>query len=143
MGKMRQEYDTEVTSTFKSVEETQDKKNIYVTIVTGLILVAFVAPMVAFFLLHWRRVVTRMPFLPRLKWLAAPFSFSAKTDTQLSTACTVGSPWNVVLFVAMYLRYRSILMHQSIQYYTTRVANHFLGYQLNVAGKWYNCKNNE
>lgn len=48
--KMKQQYDTEgVESNFKSVEEVKDKKNIYITIVTGLIVVAFVAPMIAFF----------------------------------------------------------------------------------------------
>jgi hypothetical protein len=42
-------YETETESTFKNVSETRDKKNIYTVIVVGLIVVAFVAPMVQFF----------------------------------------------------------------------------------------------
>lgn len=48
-AKMKQEYDVDTESTFKSEEEVADKKNIYVTIVTGLIAVAFIAPMLQFF----------------------------------------------------------------------------------------------
>lgn len=46
---MRQTYDDDTDSTFKGVEEVRDKKNIYVVIVGGLIVVAFVAPMLQFF----------------------------------------------------------------------------------------------
>ena len=46
---MRQTYDTDVESTYNSAEEVADKKNIYVTIVGGLIAVAFIAPMLQFF----------------------------------------------------------------------------------------------
>jgi hypothetical protein len=42
-------YETETESTFKNVAETRDKKNIYTVIVVGLVVVAFVAPMVQFF----------------------------------------------------------------------------------------------
>merc|ERR1719327_897047 len=48
-AKMRTTYDTDVETTYKSAEEVADKKNIYVTIVGGLIAVAFVAPMLQFF----------------------------------------------------------------------------------------------
>ena len=49
LQKMRQTYDTDVESTYNSAEEVADKKNIYVTIVGGLIAVAFIAPMLQFF----------------------------------------------------------------------------------------------
>jgi len=48
-AKMAQEYDTDIESNYKSEEEVTDKKNIYVTIVTGLVAIAFIAPMVQFF----------------------------------------------------------------------------------------------
>jgi len=47
--KMKQEYDTDVESTFVNADDFADKKSIYVTIVGGLIIVAFVAPMLQFF----------------------------------------------------------------------------------------------
>ena len=47
--KMRTTYETEVETTYKSAEEVADKRNIYVTIVGGLIAVAFIAPMLQFF----------------------------------------------------------------------------------------------
>ena len=47
--KMRQTYDTDVENTYNSADEVADKKNIYVTIVGGLIAVAFIAPMLQFF----------------------------------------------------------------------------------------------
>ena len=46
---MRTTYETEVETTYKSAEEVADKRNIYVTIVGGLIAVAFIAPMLQFF----------------------------------------------------------------------------------------------
>ena len=48
-AKMKQEYDLDTESTFKSEEEVADKKSIYVTIVGGLVAVAFIAPMLQFF----------------------------------------------------------------------------------------------
>lgn len=39
----------EADSTYKSEEETKDKKGVYTTVVVGLIAVAFIAPMVQFF----------------------------------------------------------------------------------------------
>uniref|UniRef100_A0A7S4EW86 Uncharacterized protein n=1 Tax=Chrysotila carterae TaxID=13221 RepID=A0A7S4EW86_CHRCT len=48
-AKMKQQYEAQVEGTFKDSEETADKKGIYVTIVGGLVLVAFVAPMVSYF----------------------------------------------------------------------------------------------
>ena len=47
--KMKTTYDEGVESTYKSEAEVTDKRNIYVTIVAGLIGIAFVAPMVQFF----------------------------------------------------------------------------------------------
>lgn len=47
--KIKQEYDTDTESTFINADEVADKKSIYVTIVGGLIVVAFVAPMLQFF----------------------------------------------------------------------------------------------
>jgi len=47
--KMKTAYETDVESTYKSEEEVADKKNIYVTIVGGLVVVAFVAPMLQYF----------------------------------------------------------------------------------------------
>ena len=46
---MKTAYETDVESTYKSEEEVADKKNIYVTIVGGLVVVAFVAPMLQYF----------------------------------------------------------------------------------------------
>lgn len=48
-AKIKQEYDTDTESTFINADEVADKKSIYVTIVGGLIVVAFVAPMLQFF----------------------------------------------------------------------------------------------
>lgn len=47
--KIKQEYDSGTESTFIDVDKLSDKKSIYVTIVGGLIVVAFVAPMLQFF----------------------------------------------------------------------------------------------
>ena len=47
--KMKTTYDDSVESTFKSEDEVTDKRNIYVTIVAGLVGIAFIAPMVQFF----------------------------------------------------------------------------------------------
>ena len=47
--KIKQEYDNDTDSTFIDASEFSDKKSIYVTIVGGLIVVAFVAPMLQFF----------------------------------------------------------------------------------------------
>jgi len=46
---MATKYEMRTESTFKSAEEVKDKKGIYVTIVGGLVVVAFVAPMIQFF----------------------------------------------------------------------------------------------
>lgn len=48
-NQLKQKFDTDTESTFKDVEEVRDKKSIYTTIVVGLIVVAFVAPMIQFF----------------------------------------------------------------------------------------------
>ena len=47
--KIKQEYDNDTDRTFVDASEFSDKKSIYVTIVAGLIVVAFVAPMLQFF----------------------------------------------------------------------------------------------
>ena len=47
--KIKQEYDSDTDSTFIDASEFADKKSIYTTIVGGLIVVAFVAPMLQFF----------------------------------------------------------------------------------------------
>jgi len=47
--KIKQEYDTDTDSTFINADEVEGKKSIYVTLVAGLIVVAFVAPMLQFF----------------------------------------------------------------------------------------------
>ena len=41
-------YESQTEGTFKSAEQVKDKKSIYTAIVGGLIVVAFVAPMVQF-----------------------------------------------------------------------------------------------
>ena len=46
---MKTQYETDTESNFNSAEEVADKKNIYVTIVAGLVAVAFIAPMLQFF----------------------------------------------------------------------------------------------
>ena len=48
-AKIKQEYDTDTDSTFINADEVEGKKSIYVTLVAGLIVVAFVAPMLQFF----------------------------------------------------------------------------------------------
>lgn len=47
--KLKQTYDADTTGTFKGEEEVRDKKNVYTTIVVGLVAIAFIAPMVQFF----------------------------------------------------------------------------------------------
>ena len=47
--KIKQTYDEDTESTFINADEVADKKSIYVTIVAGLVVVAFVAPMLQFF----------------------------------------------------------------------------------------------
>ena len=48
-AKMKQTYDTDTESTFINAADVADKKSIYVTLVGGLVIVAFVAPMLQFF----------------------------------------------------------------------------------------------
>merc|ERR1719221_3349 len=48
-ARMKQQYETRVEGNYKTEDEVRDKKGIYTTIVGGLIVVAFVAPMVSFF----------------------------------------------------------------------------------------------
>ena len=48
-SKMKQTYDTDTESTFIDASMVADKKSIYVTLVGGLVIVAFVAPMLQFF----------------------------------------------------------------------------------------------
>merc|ERR1712127_526847 len=45
---MATKYESQTEGTFKSAEQVKDKKSIYTAIVGGLIVVAFVAPMVQF-----------------------------------------------------------------------------------------------
>jgi hypothetical protein len=47
--KIKQQYDTDVEPTYINADDVADKKSIYVTLVGGLIVVAFVAPMLQFF----------------------------------------------------------------------------------------------
>lgn len=47
--KIKQEYDGQTESNFVNADDFSDKKSIYVTIVGGLLVVAFVAPMLQFF----------------------------------------------------------------------------------------------
>ena len=47
--KIKQTYDADTDSNYKSPEEVGEKKNIYITIVAGLVVIAFVAPMLQFF----------------------------------------------------------------------------------------------
>ena len=48
-AKLETKYTDDAESTYKSEEETKDKKGVYTTVVVGLIAVAFIAPMVQFF----------------------------------------------------------------------------------------------
>jgi len=48
-AKIKQQYDTDVEPTYINADDVADKKSIYVTLVGGLIVVAFVAPMLQFF----------------------------------------------------------------------------------------------
>jgi len=47
--KIKQQYDTDVESTFVNAEQFEGKKSIYTVVVTGLVVIAFVAPMLQFF----------------------------------------------------------------------------------------------
>ena len=47
--KIKQEYDSDTDATYVNADDFADKKSIYVTIVGGLVVVAFVAPMLQFF----------------------------------------------------------------------------------------------
>ena len=46
---LKTQYDEEYESVYSSAENTRDKKSVYTTIVVGLVVVAFVAPMIQFF----------------------------------------------------------------------------------------------
>merc|ERR1719247_3304869 len=48
-ARIKQTYDTDVQPTYINADEVADKKSIYVTLVGGLIVIAFVAPMLQFF----------------------------------------------------------------------------------------------
>jgi len=48
-ARIKQTYDTDVQPTYINADEVADKKSIYVTLVGGLIVVAFIAPMLQFF----------------------------------------------------------------------------------------------
>ena len=48
-AKMKTEYERDVKTSYKTLEETEDKRSTYTTVVVGLLVVSFVAPMVAFF----------------------------------------------------------------------------------------------
>lgn len=49
LQKIKQQYDTDVESTFVNAEQFEGKKSIYTVVVTGLVVIAFVAPMLQFF----------------------------------------------------------------------------------------------
>jgi len=46
---MKQTYDDDYESNFKGAGEVKDKKSAYTVVVTGLVAVAFIAPMIQFF----------------------------------------------------------------------------------------------
>eukprot|EP00322_Chrysochromulina_rotalis_P025669 CAMPEP_0115845584 /NCGR_PEP_ID=MMETSP0287-20121206/9429_1 /TAXON_ID=412157 /ORGANISM="Chrysochromulina rotalis, Strain UIO044" /LENGTH=155 /DNA_ID=CAMNT_0003299365 /DNA_START=15 /DNA_END=482 /DNA_ORIENTATION=+ len=46
---LKQTYEASTDPTFTSADETRDKKSVYVTIVAGLVGIAFLAPMLQFF----------------------------------------------------------------------------------------------
>lgn len=46
---MQQTYDDDYESNFKGAREVKDKKSAYTLVVTGLVAVAFIAPMIQFF----------------------------------------------------------------------------------------------
>ena len=48
-AKLKTTYEASTDPTFKSEDETESKKNIYITIVAALVAIAFIAPMVQFF----------------------------------------------------------------------------------------------
>merc|ERR1712087_160007 len=48
-AELKTQFEEETEGTYKSADEVSDKKSIYITIVVGLIVVAFVAPMIQFF----------------------------------------------------------------------------------------------
>lgn len=47
--KMRTKFETDAEGNYKSADDVQDKKITYTTVVVGLIVIAFVAPMIQFF----------------------------------------------------------------------------------------------
>jgi hypothetical protein len=46
---LKQKYEEDIESSYKSIDEVRDKRDVYTTIVLGLIAVAFIAPMIQFF----------------------------------------------------------------------------------------------
>jgi len=46
---MKQTYDTDTDSTYVKAGEFENKKNIYIVVVGGLVVIAFIAPMLQFF----------------------------------------------------------------------------------------------
>ena len=48
-AKMKTEYERDVKTSYKTLEETEDKRSTYTTVVVGLLVVAVVAPMISFF----------------------------------------------------------------------------------------------
>ena len=46
---MKTEYETSVQGTYKTADDTEENRDVYQTIVGGLIVIAFVVPMVQFF----------------------------------------------------------------------------------------------
>ena len=46
---MKTEYERDVKTSYKTLEETEDKRSTYTTVVVGLLVVAVVAPMISFF----------------------------------------------------------------------------------------------
>mmetsp|Transcript_16679 Transcript_16679/g.54363 ORF Transcript_16679/g.54363 Transcript_16679/m.54363 type:complete len:137 (-) Transcript_16679:218-628(-) len=48
-AKMKTQYEQDVEGTYMTAEETKEKKATYLTVVYGLVAIAFIAPMVQFF----------------------------------------------------------------------------------------------
>merc|ERR1712228_331137 len=48
-AKMKTQYEEQVESTFTSAEDTESKKSVYTTVVSGLVIISFVAPMITYF----------------------------------------------------------------------------------------------
>eukprot|EP00967_Tisochrysis_lutea_P065758 scaffold85569_cov27-Tisochrysis_lutea.AAC.1 len=64
-AKMKTQYEQDVEGTYMTAEETKEKKATYLTVVYGLIAIAFIAPMIQFF--YYTGVLSRCSICFRVR----------------------------------------------------------------------------